>query len=205
MGRKGRVSIHLTTSSLVLRPYSMQHLEVMNKWANDAELNYYDDDRPSPAEPVSLDTTRAMLRRIVDSNDSGIIRFAIHKSEDDAFIGICMIALIDRYNKRCNIGISIGEKDQWGRGFGREAVRALLEHSFRDLGMNRVGAEIYSHNQRSLRLFAGEGFSEEGRIRQAVWKRGEYVDSVLMGLLREDWLRMGRQSSDGCGNVVKGE
>lgn len=195
----------LITSRLVLKPYDMSQTEAMNRWANDPELSYLDDDGPEPVEPVPLERTRAGLRRAVESADDSIIRFAIHKREDDAFIGICMIALIDRYNKRCNIGISIGEKYQWGRGYGREAVRALLEHCFRDLGMNRVGAEIYSHNQRSLRLFAGDGFSEEGRIRQAVWKRGEYVDSVLMGLLREDWLKMGRQSSDGCGNVVKGE
>ncbi|HSL93678.1 MAG TPA: GNAT family N-acetyltransferase, partial [Bacillota bacterium] len=94
----------LMTPRLVLRPYSMEHLEAMNKWANDPDLNYYDDDRPEPTQPVALEKTAAMLRRIVDSRDEGIIRFAIHKQEDHAFIGICMIALIDRHNRRCNLG-----------------------------------------------------------------------------------------------------
>lgn len=181
--------MHLVTPRLLLRPYSMQHLEVMNKWANDAELNYYDDDRPFPAEPVSLETTRAMLRRIVDSSDCGIVRFAIHRQEDDSCIGLCMIALIDRYNKRCNIGISIGEKDQWGSGYGREALQALVEHSFGPLGMNRIGAEVYDYNERSLRLFTGIGFVREGLIRQAVYKRGQFADSVILGLLKTEWNR----------------
>ena len=178
----------LITPRLVLRPYCMEHAEAMNKWANDLDLNYYDDDRPEPPEPVALEKTVSMLRRIVESTDKGIIRFAIHKQEDDAFIGICMIALIDRHNRRCNLGISIGETSQWGKGYGRESVLAMVEHCFGSLNMNRIGVEVYAYNDRSLSMFARLGFVTEGRIRQAVWKRGEFADSVIMGLLQTEWL-----------------
>lgn len=180
--------MHLVTPRLTLRPYSMDHLPVMNRWANDAELNYYDDDGPLPPEGIPLEATGDMLRGLVAAYDRSIIRFAIHNGNDDSCIGLCMIALIDRHNKRCNIGISIGEKDQWGLGYGREALRALVEHSFGALGMNRIGAEVYAYNERSLRLFSSIGFVREGLIRQAVCKRGEYADSVILGLLKSDHL-----------------
>jgi RimJ/RimL family protein N-acetyltransferase len=171
----------------------MEHAELINKWANDPGLNYYDDDRPEPSEPIPLEKTRTALRRMIDADGEGIIRFAIHRLDNGMCIGICMIALIDRHNRRCNLGISIGERDQWGQGFGREAVMAMVNHCFRDMNMNRIGAEVYAYNERSLRLFEGLGFLREGLIRQAVWKRGAFADSVILGLLRSDWLAEGQR------------
>jgi len=166
----------------------MANAEKLNQWQNDAELSYYDDDGPEHNEPVSLDRTKRYLERISNVSDSDdIIRFAIHSNTE--LIGFCMIAFIDKHNRSCKVGITIGEKQEWGQGLGREALEAMVAYCFSDLGMNRIGAEIFDFNARSLRLFSGQGFRQEGRIRQAIYKRGQFCDEIVMGLLRNEWER----------------
>ena len=177
----------IETGRLVLKPHSTTSAERMNKWRNDAELNYYDDEGPELLEKVPLERTQRYLERITHSEDDSIIRFAIHLKEGDSLIGTCMIALIDHYNRSCKLGISIGEKGEWGKGYGREAVSALIRICFNELNLNRIGAEIYAFNLRSLRLFQNAGFVREGVTRQAVFKRGCFEDAVQLGLLKREW------------------
>lgn len=179
----------LETKRLFLKPHTLENAEKMNKWANDPELAYYDDDEPERTEPLPVERTRRYLERITTEEDEGIIRFGIHKREDDSLIGLCMIAFIDRYNKNCKIGISIGEKSEWGKGFGSEVIAEIVRYCFEDLDMNRIGAEIYAFNQRSMKLFEGAGFKREGIIRELVYKKGRFEDEYIYGILRSEWAR----------------
>lgn len=96
-----------------------------------------------------------------------------------------MIAFIDDYNKSCKIGMTIGEKEQWGMGYGTEALIELIRYSFEDLGMNRIGAEIFQFNERSIKLFEQCGFQREGVERELVYKDGKFKDQYIYGLLRK--------------------
>jgi RimJ/RimL family protein N-acetyltransferase len=81
-----------------------------------------------------------------------IIHFAIHLAADDRFIGYGMVALIDHTNCRCQLGITIGEPPDWGHGYAREALEAVIGYCFTQLGMHRVSAGVYAFNPRSIGL-----------------------------------------------------
>ena len=81
---------------------------------------------------------------------------------------------------------SIGDKDYWGRGYGREAVSLLLDYAFRVRNLRRVWLEVHAANERAIRAYKACGFVEEGRMREHVWLAGRYVDNVIMGVLREE-------------------
>ena len=156
---------------------------------NDPELLYYDDSEPEPYIKKSKERLKQIMNRFINSTPdkkNEIIHFAIHKKKDDQLIGYCMIAYIDNYHKKCNFGISLGEKTEWGKGYGKEVLREIIRYCFEDLDMNRIGAEIYSHNERSIKLFEKAGFKKEGVLRQSVLKKGKYLDEYVYGLLRED-------------------
>ena len=85
----------------------------------------------------------------------------------------------------CPIGI--GDKAYWGRGYGRDALRTLLDYAFRLRNFRRVHLTVNSTNERAMRAYRACGFVEEGRLRQHVWSDGCYIDLVHMGLLRDEW------------------
>ena len=85
------------------------------------------------------------------------------------------------------MGITIGDKDFWGRGYGRAAVRLLLRYAFMLRNLRRVWREVHAENERAVRAYKACGFVEEGRLREQAWLDGRYVDMVYMGVLREEW------------------
>jgi len=176
------------TERLFIKPHTLDNAEKLNAWENASELLYSNDDQPEEREPDSLEDTRRFLERISEyTPDSRIIHYAIHLKGNNELIGYGMIALIDRYNRRCKVGITIGDQRYWGKGLAKEALKAVISYCFETLGLNRIGAHIYAFNDRSIRLFEGLGFRREGTIRQSVHKKGQFVDEYIYGLLKSEW------------------
>jgi RimJ/RimL family protein N-acetyltransferase len=74
-----------------------------------------------------------------------------------------------------------------GEGYGREAVSLLVDYTFRTYGHPAVGARTFAANDASRGLLDALGFAKEGRIRRDMFVDGAYQDTVLYGLLREEW------------------
>ncbi len=161
----------------------------MNQWENDPVLRRYSDGPQSSAPAETLKSTRNFLKKVISSQDPGILRTAIC-TKRGALIGFSMIAFIDKSNRSCKLGITIGEQAEWGKGYAREALRGMIRQCFFKLKMNRIGAEIYSFNERSIRLFKSLGFRREGVLRQAILADGVFYDEHLYGLLRKEWLKL---------------
>lgn len=106
----------------------------------------------------------------------------------DELIGQCGLYRIDHFNRRCELGISIG-REFWGKGFGQDAVRALVDYAFNHLNMNRVALQVLADDPRAVTAYRKAGFSEEGRLRQQAWVHGDFADELMMAVLREDWQR----------------
>ena len=181
--------LNIATPRLILRPHTHANLEWLNTLFNDADENYFDGDEPPMDSPQTLEETDRILYRILNRPaDADIIDYAVHRRDDGSLIGCGMIALINRYNRRCNLGISMGcDKSNWGRGYGRETLQAVIGYCFNELKMNRIEAEIYEFNARSIRLFERLGFRREGVRREYVYKDGVFKDEYLYGLLKKDW------------------
>jgi RimJ/RimL family protein N-acetyltransferase len=102
-------------------------------------------------------------------------------------IGNCGLHGIDPKDRSAVFGIAIGEKDYWSRGYGAEAARLLINYGFQQLNLHRISSGAFAFNERSLKLHKKVGFREEGRMRQATFKNGQYHDHVMFGILREEW------------------
>ena len=90
-------------------------------------------------------------------------------------------------NRCAELGIFIGDKSVWNKGFGSESVRLLLRHGFETLNLNRVYLRVYSTNPRARRSYEKVGFVLEGTLREAVYRHGEYADIHVMSVLRSEW------------------
>ena len=114
--------------------------------------------------------------------------FVIADAEDRA-IGHVGLYKIDHRIRSAEYAILIGDRSTWGKGLGRACTRFVIEYGFDELNLRRIQLDVLATNDRAMKLYRSIGFVEEGRLRQAQWRQGKYVDVVLMGLLSEDYIR----------------
>jgi RimJ/RimL family protein N-acetyltransferase len=96
----------------------------------------------------------------------------------------------ERLDERCRstqVMILIGEPDAQGRGFGRDAMRALLTYLFLDRNLHRVELTVIADNVRAIRAYDAIGFGTEGRLRGNRFVDGERVDELIMSILRPEF------------------
>jgi RimJ/RimL family protein N-acetyltransferase len=87
------------------------------------------------------------------------------------------------------LGLFIGEKGEWSKGYGTDAVRTILGHAFGPMGFWRIYLHTDVENQRAHRCFARCGFRQEGLVKEyrRRWGEGHFVDGLLMAILAREF------------------
>ncbi|MCW5254216.1 MULTISPECIES: GNAT family N-acetyltransferase [unclassified Streptomyces] len=157
------------------------------RWRNDPEVVHWAAAGdplfgPVTAEAVAL-AFEGMLRLV--PRESAV--FTVEDLASGAVIGMADYRDLDPWAGVATLGVTVGEREFWGAGHGRDALRLLVDHLFGAYGLARLELDTWSGNERAVRAFTGLGFREEGRRRSAVLVRGERHDRVLFGMLREEW------------------
>ncbi len=102
-------------------------------------------------------------------------------------VGTIALMNIDWRNRQAEVGISIGEKRFWSQGYGRDAMVLMLRHAFLNLGLNRIYLRVFETNPRAVHSYEKAGFVHEGRMRQAYYQDGKFIDDLLMSVLHSEW------------------
>lgn len=113
----------------------------------------------------------------------------IKKGKTWKLIGNCGFHAIEQQNRCGEVGIVIGDKTEWNKGYGAEVMILLQRHGFETLNLNRVFLRVYADNVRAVRSYEHAGFVLEGRLREANFKHGKYEDVLLMGILRSEFVK----------------
>lgn len=174
----------LRGEKVILRAIERDDLERVWEFNNDLDVEVAGGG--DPPYPQSMARLRAEFDEQADKGGRDGMQFGIEA--DDTLIGICALFDEDSVNATAELGITIGDKAYWGRGYGRDAIRTLLDYAFRLRNLRRVFLHVIGTNERAMRAYRACGFIEEGRLRQHVWSNGAYVDEVIMGVLRDEWL-----------------
>jgi len=146
-----------------LRPVEREDLPRYVAWFNDPEVR----EGLERLLPMSIVEEESWFQSL-GSRSPFERPFALDALEGKAWrhIGGCGIHHHDPVHRHAELGIMIGEKDCWHRGLGRAAMRALIRYSFDTLNLNRVYLHVLFFHEWAIRLYAGLGFREEGRLRQ---------------------------------------
>jgi len=104
-------------------------------------------------------------------------------------IGSLAFTNVDWRNRSSEFGIMIGDKAYWNQGYGTEAVRLLVKHGFNTLNLNRIFLHVFENNPRAIRAYEKAGFVHEGKLRQAEFKDGMYIDILVMSILKDEFLQ----------------
>ena len=113
----------------------------------------------------------------------------IEAQNDDGWrmIGNSSFNNLDWRNRNAELGIFIGDKSSWDRGYGTEVMRLLVKHGFTTLNLHLIYLRVYENNHRAIRAYEKAGFVEEGRLRQMIYQDGQYLDVIFMSVLRTEW------------------
>ncbi len=131
------------------------------------------------------------LQRRFDAGDFDVTdRYICPAIEAEGGVLIGAPALKNEENiasRAASFGISIGNPDHVGRGYGAEASTLFLSYAFGVMGYHKVNLDFWEYNTRAQALYEKLGFVHEGRRRGNHWSRGRFWDDVLMGVTAEEW------------------
>ncbi len=158
--------------------------ETLARWSRDSEfLRLFGG---GPARPWTAKSTRQEIEKDLEKND--LLLFFIRTLADDRLIGLVDLEPIWPHGDGW-IGMGLGEREYWGKGYGRDAMRVMLRYAFTELNLHRVSLNVFAYNARAIRSYEKAGFIVEGRARRPMNRDGRRWDVIYMGILQEEWER----------------
>ena len=118
--------------------------------------------------------------------------YAIVDIESNEPIGHCGFNNIDHLNQIGEVGIMIGDKNYWDKGYGTEALVLLLDFSFEALNLHNISLWTYSFNERALKSFKNIGFKLIGKKREALLRGKDRYDVIYMDILPSEFYEANR-------------
>lgn len=109
----------------------------------------------------------------------------IETLERDA-IGMVVLSEFRAEARSCELSLLIGERAQWGRGFGTDAMRTVLDACFHQWGLHRIWLRSEKGNDRAHRLYQRCGFTHEATLRDAAFLDGRFEDVLVFSILEDE-------------------
>ena len=169
-------------NKVVLRPVLEEDIPHFHRWLNDPEVTQFIRTR----RPVSLAEERAWFDGISKPKPDSVT-VSVVDQQTHAVIGCMGLNRIDHVAGTANTGSLIGDKNFWGKGYGTDAKKLLLEFAFDELNLRKIYSEVIAHNERSIAYAKKCGYVEEARIPEHYYGKGRYWDKVILAAYRRDW------------------
>lgn len=175
-----------------LRAFERDDLDTVIRWVNDEEVTRTLSD--AFIYPVSRSDEMKWLESVALANHREKV-FAI-EDERNRLIGSVGLHQINWVERKAELGLLIGEKSCWGKGYGFAAIQAILQLSFQKMNLHRVYLRVFEFHQRAIHLYDKCGFVQEGLLREDHYCGGCYCHTMVMGILQQEfWARQQQLSS----------
>jgi len=174
----------ITGKKVRLRALEKSDLPKICQWLNDEEVMYYH--WGHPGNTTSLAEQERWFDDQLERRRQDEKGYIIETLEGVA-IGEIVYEHLSTKDRNAELGIQIGEKDYWEKGYGTDAVMTLLNYLFNELQLHKVYLWTQSYNTRAQRCYEKCGFVREGVHRESAFVKGEYYDGLFMGILRREF------------------
>jgi RimJ/RimL family protein N-acetyltransferase len=166
-----------------LRPAERTDLDLFVRWFADAETTRYLGVRA----PFSRAMEDKWFEEMLSRQGKEAYHFVICLLADDRAIGTAGFHHVNYEDGHATFGISIGEKAEWSKGYGTDALRTICDFGFGQLRLERVELDVLQPNKRAQHSYEKAGFVTEGTMRHAHFSDGKHHDVVRMSLLHGEW------------------
>jgi RimJ/RimL family protein N-acetyltransferase len=176
--------LQIQTPRLLLRDFVSEDWPAVLAYQSDPRyLRYY------PWETRTEDEVRAFVQMFLGHQQEQPRRrfqLAITLPEDGRLIGNCGMRRKLGNEWEGDIGYELAP-EYWGRGYATEAARTMVDFGFRELDLHRISSWCIADNVASARVLEKTGLRLEGRLRENEHFKGRWWDTLLFGVLREEW------------------
>jgi diamine N-acetyltransferase len=168
-------------NKVYLRSVDMEDIEPFIKWLNDEEVRQY----LTRTSPLNKVREKEFIEGLY--KDDRNINLGIVMKENDQLIGSIGLHKISLPFRHGGLGIFIGDKSCWSKGYGTEALNLMLGYGFDQLNLHRIFLTVLSFNERAIHTYEKVGFKREGVFREHTYRNGKYHDVYYMGILEDEW------------------
>lgn len=174
--------LKLVGTKVILRPLRMSDAPRFVRWLADEDVTRLLG-RTQP--PPTLQQEKSWIREELKKNPMHVFAIDTRSGKHIGSAGLhtCIAG------GTAEFGIFIGDKTAWGKGYGTEATKLVLDYAFFKLGAHRVELKVYAPNIGAKKVYQRVGFTHEGTMRQARKVDGAFVDSEVWGILHPEWAK----------------
>jgi [ribosomal protein S5]-alanine N-acetyltransferase len=152
-------------------------------WLNDADVCRHNSHH---VWPYTVEQAREYIQSLPSRKDALVL--AIIEKETNTHVGNIALLLINLIDRNAEIAFLLGDKKSWGKGYGTEAGRLLLNHAFMTMNLHRVYCGTSAGNIGMQKVAQALRMTLEGTRSEAHYKDGQYVDLLEYGILKETFL-----------------
>jgi len=172
----------MTSNYVTLKPLSHDDFIVVTQWNYDPKVTAFFSERTKP----EIEHQQVWFNNQI--NDTSKQKFIIICKQQKTKIGLVSLMKIDVINMNCEIGITIGNTDFWGKNHGKDAMHLMLKNCFENLKMHIVYLSVFETNIRGIKFFEKLGFNHDGMMRQNVYKNNEFISLNIMSITEIEFL-----------------
>ena len=166
-----------------LKTLKEQDVQYFYSWINDDEVIKY-----SLSVFQNMETKEEIgfwFKELLNNTEN--LQLGIYIKGVNQLIGYAGISNISKFNKSGEYFIFIGDKTQWGRGISTQVTKQILEIGFNKSGLNRIMLTVSEPNIGGVKSYLKAGFKQEGILREASFRDGQFHDKIVMSVLKSEW------------------
>ena len=174
---------NIVGEKVALGPLRKDLVPLYTRWFNDFAVTRMLGPMP---RPLTLEQEEQWYER-ANTRGEAVVQFTIYEKATGRPIGTTGLHDIDYRNRTALFGITIGEPDARGKGYGTEATRLMLDFAFTVQGLHNVMLLVHEYNPAGINAYTKAGFKEFGRRRESQFMGGRYWDVIYMECLATEW------------------
>lgn len=165
-----------------LSTFEKSDAPLLARWMTDLEVTTH---LGAIGQVFGIEDEEEWVERVRKDRESP--SFSIVLRENERLIGSLGLKGIDDKRGTAEVGIAIGDKQEWGKGYGSEALRLLVDFGFTLLNLEAIHLKLWAFNERAHRSYLRAGFKDAGRLRSRLEIGGKRYDELYMDITREDF------------------
>jgi RimJ/RimL family protein N-acetyltransferase len=155
-------------------------------WINNNEINQYLESR---FRVQTLESVRSFIDAMNSSPVDALFGIFLHDTQEH--IGNIKIGNIDTFHRRAEVGLIIGKRAAWGKGYATEAIALITQYAFEELNLNKLFAGMYAENLGSYKAFIKCGWKHVGTLKEHCFSHGKYSDEFLVEICKSEYTKKG--------------
>ena len=138
-------------------------------------------------DEFTFEQVESFCTKIEAADDRADYAITLKEDPTSTYIGEVVLNQFDEVNKGASFRIALGGVAHFGKGYGTEATRLILEYGFNVLNLHRIELEVYDFNPRAQHVYEKVGFVKEGVRRDVLLWEGEYHSAIVMSILSHEY------------------